>query len=283
MRNLTDQANSLYAALKDQLALTWQQPGPAFQNADAASMLCQDALQALKECFDRHPPCMAEEMINFFKAIKPLFVAEQLYYNKLYLVHTRWPPGGEEAEREYLRGWLLKGYRFFEEHKDFCIYYRSGRTDHDAYYFVPGKRAAWQIPPDGFWNVTDSFTSGYDMIAGRILANERLQEYLEEQLAAVVHEKYSSNAPAIGKRQVPWTGNITDLVELLYAIDESGNCKNGNATLVTIAAALEDAFMVNLGNFARIWVNIRSRKTGNPSFMERLLAYFKRRYDRDDK
>src|SRR4051812_35713119 len=110
MKTLSHRALQIFAVLKEQTTLAWQQPGPAYQNAGAAAMCCQQSLQTLKEAFDSHPPRTTAEKISFFKTIKPLFVAEQLYYNKLYLLHARWPPGSEEKQKEYLRCQLHEVY-----------------------------------------------------------------------------------------------------------------------------------------------------------------------------
>ena len=280
MKNLANQARQLYAGLKEQLAHAWQQPGPAFQNADAASMLCQDAFLALRECFNRHTPCTEEEKIDFFKNVKPLFIAEHLYYNKLYVLYVNWQSGDEEWQRGYLRGWLRRIYHFFEEHKDFCTYYRTGYTDRDTCYFIPGRRSARMMPPDHYFDITDSFTSGYDMLAGTMLANERLQEHLLDKLENI----RECGSIRRGRKHIflPWSGTKVALIELIYALDSAQVIKNGKSYLKEIVEASEDFFQIDLGKYSDVLGDIRARKLNVTRFLDELKAALLRRLNEKD-
>jgi hypothetical protein len=56
------------------------------------------------------------------------------------------------------------------------------------------------------------------------------------------------NASSFPKVKLTWTGNKTDLIELIYALDMEGSFNDGKVPLTQIAAYFERVFNIDLGN-----------------------------------
>ena len=102
MKSLSHQAQHLYATLKEQLSLLDEQYSSFIPHTRAAIALCRQALLALKEAFSQYSFTGPAEEIEFFKSVKPPFLAELVYYKQLYVHHTRLPSGSIERQQQYL-------------------------------------------------------------------------------------------------------------------------------------------------------------------------------------
>ncbi len=282
MSQLTSQAGQLFTQLKEQLALTAQLPQSLLTRTATAITHCQNALQKLKEMVTAIPFSGPGEEIDFFKTIKPPFMAELFFYTRIYQLHLRWPVCSTQMQQEYLRNALLQVQQFFDENREFYIYCRSGHTDRHEQYFMRQHPHTPILPPGIYFASTDPFTTGYDLLLAHLLVNDQLKEYLEEQLDSLALEMLPPFHHNDSRPLLKWTDDIIGLVELAYTLVEKGCCNDGKATLVQVIAALGKAFNTDLKGYRRYWIDIRRRKTGKPSFMEKLLQYFKRRLDRPD-
>ena len=67
-----------------------------------------------------------------------------------------------------------------------------------------------------------------------------------------------------------WTGNKTDLIELIYALHSSGAVNSGTADIKEMASACEQMFNIDLGDYYRTFLEIRSRKMNQTKFIDKL-------------
>ena len=67
-----------------------------------------------------------------------------------------------------------------------------------------------------------------------------------------------------------WTSSKTALTELIYALHHSRSINNGNADIKEIASVLQKVFHFDLGNFYKIFSEIKSRKTDRTKFLDNL-------------
>jgi len=78
---------------------------------------------------------------------------------------------------------------------------------------------------------------------------------------------------------IVWTGNKTDLVELIYALHLAGVFNNGKADVKLIATCLQQVFNIDLGNYYDLFQNIRMRKTGQLKFLDNMKAMLMKKMD----
>ena len=72
------------------------------------------------------------------------------------------------------------------------------------------------------------------------------------------------------------------LVELLYALQSAGSCNNGDIDLKQLANHFEHLFNIDLGNYYRIFQEMRIRKMNRTTFLDQLKARLIQRMDETD-
>ncbi|KAH0536071.1 hypothetical protein FGG08_007020 [Glutinoglossum americanum] len=282
MSNLTDRSGRLFTSMNEQLAQINKLRESPLNCAQKAVVVCNKTIKDLNEMVQNTPFTDKEEEINFFKAIKPRFTAELVYYAKLYQVHLHWPLGDENVHREYLRKTMRQFQQFFEDNFDFFIYWRTGSTDQDEAYFLRNDGSAYRVLPLPLYIKGDQCSTGYDLLVACILAFERLVDYLKEHLSPAQPPRPPQLSAAALQVLLNWTAEKVDFVELCYSLAESGALNNGEATLHDIFTMLGATFNIHIKDYARKWIDIRARKSDKPSFIEKLVGFFKKARDKSD-
>ena len=67
-----------------------------------------------------------------------------------------------------------------------------------------------------------------------------------------------------------WSDSKVALVELIYALNAAGSINNGKSELKQIVQLFEKMFAIELGNYARVFAEIRTRKSGTSNFINHL-------------
>ena len=80
-----------------------------------------------------------------------------------------------------------------------------------------------------------------------------------------------------------WTGTSVDLVEIVYALCESGCINNGNVTMKEMFISFEKMFSIKLKDFSSLYSSIKRRKSDSRTyFLELLTRKFNNRLIRED-
>ncbi len=204
-----------------------------------------------------------QEEIHFFKHIKPRFIAKLIYYNSIYKIETKKPYGGDKIIKKYLNLELSKIKRYFDSNLEFYKYYRTNSIYLDAKYFVRGKHDI-KLNLDTFYFEADhTFATSHDYKVAKIIANDLIQVYLEDQL-------YSNQKKLSDKSELNWTGSKTALIELVYALHSQCVFDNGNTDIKVIAKVFEGMFNIDLGDFYHTYLELRSRKNNRTKFLDAL-------------
>ncbi|PZP42872.1 MAG: tetracycline regulation of excision, RteC, partial [Pseudopedobacter saltans] len=121
------------------------------------------------------------------------------------------------------------------------------------------------VPLDTHYFEADhSFSTSHDYKVAKIIANDLIQVYLEDQLYHNSQKKEISN-PALN-----WTGSKTALIELIYALYSQGVINNGNADIKEIVKISESVFNIDLGDFYHTFMELKSRKINRTKFIDGL-------------
>lgn len=224
-----------------------------------------------------------QEEINFFKELKPQFTSKLIYYNSLYKIETKKPFGSSRIMKKYYNNELDKLKRYFDNNLDFYKYYRTGSCYLDYKYFVRGKFDI-KLSLDNYYFETDlNFTTSHDFKIAKILANDLLQLYLENQLVTLEHKEDKTKSQRNPNAKLTWTGSKVSLTELIYALQSEGIFNNGTADLKNIAEYFEEIFNIDLGQYRRTFLEIRLRKDNRAKFISSLQEkLIKRMEDTDD-
>ncbi len=79
-----------------------------------------------------------------------------------------------------------------------------------------------------------------------------------------------------------WTGSKVALIELLYALHTEGVFNNGAADLKDIVEYVENVFNIDLGQYRRVFLEIRSRKSDKTKFIMALNKVLLKRMENTD-
>lgn len=216
------------------------------------------------------------EEIHFFKYQKPTIVSKLIYYNAIYKIETK-KPYGSKPIKKYLNDELRKLKRYFDNNLEFYKYYRTNNSFIDDKLFVRGKYDI-KLSLDTFYFEADhSFSTSHDYKVAKIIANDLIQVYLEDQLHNTAYRDKSTDLPKLN-----WTGSKTAMIELIYALYSQGVFDNGNADIKVIAKTFERTFNLDLGDFYHTFMELKSRKINSTKFLDSLRDALIRKMDEQD-
>ena len=121
------------------------------------------------------------EEIKFFKHQKPAIVSKLIYYNAIYKIETK-KPYGTKPIRKYLNEEVRKLKRYFDNNLEFYKYYRTNNTFIDDKLFVRGKHDIKLSLDTVYFEADHRFSTSHDYKAAKIIANDLIQVYIEDQL-----------------------------------------------------------------------------------------------------
>lgn len=83
-------------------------------------------------------------------------------------------------------------------------------------------------------------------------------------------------------RKYRWTADISNLVELAYAISEAGSVNNGEVEITDFVRFLGEIFGINIRRCSDFYYKMRTRSGSRTAFLSRLIKLLEARMDRDD-
>lgn len=237
-----------------------------------AIALCKKALGILRKYLFNYFFGSLEEEINFFKHIKPLFYSKYIYYISIYNYHIKFPTGSDEIVKTYIASQLEELKHFFDRNQSFYQYYRSDSDHLDSFYFTRSNYDVYTELED--FQGDELFSTSHDYKISKIIANEQFQEFLLMKCKGVDGGCIqNSDSPVI------WTGNQTDLIELLYALVESGCLNNGNIQIKTAILYFQSIFQVDLKYYYHKYTDITNRKKQRTVFLDKLKVSLEKKID----
>ena len=114
------------------------------------------------------------------------------------------------------------------------------------------------------------------------MANDLIQIYLEGEIYKIEKKAVQHLKSDIGIGNQKWTGSKVALVELIYALHAESVFNNGASDLKEITAFFEKALDVDLGQFHRVFLEMRMRKSDRTKFLNSLKDTLVRRMDEVD-
>ncbi|MDY0088747.1 MAG: RteC domain-containing protein [Flavobacteriaceae bacterium] len=268
--------------LNDQLNFIDLEIDNRIKKCEKAIEVIMLSINNLKKTVIKHGFKTDTEEIHFFKEIKPQFTSKLIYYNMIYKIERKKPNGGSRILKKYYNNELLKLKAFFDNELEFYQYYRSGNSYLDYKYFIRGKFDI-KLALDSYYFETDtSFATSHDFKVARILANDLIQLYIENQLIMIDNKDTSEKSQRKPNVKMTWTGSKVALTELLYALHSEGMFNNGAADLKEIAEYFEYVFDIDLGQYRRVFHEIRARKSDRTRFITALNQTLLKRMENSD-
>lgn len=271
LNHLNEQLNFIDLEIDDQI-----------KKCEQAITIILKSINELKKTTTKTNFKTESEEIQFFKEIKPQFTSKLIYFNRVYKIEMKKPNGGNRILKKYYNNELLKLKAFFDNELEFYQYFRSSSTYLDYKYFLRGKFDI-KLALDSYYFETDtSFATSHDFKVATILANDLIQLYLENQLLMLENNEYSEKSQRKPNVKMTWTGSKVALVELMYALHTEGVFNNGAADLKEIAEYFEYIFDIDLGQYRRVFLEIRARKSDKTKFVTTLNDHLLKRMEDSD-
>ena len=271
LNNLNEQLNFIDLEIDDQI-----------KKCEQAITVILKSINDLKKAATKTNFKSKSEEIQFFKEIKPQFTSKLIYFNRVYKIEMKKPNGGNKILKKYYNNELLKLKAFFDNELEFYQYFRSGSTYLDYKYFLRGEFDI-KLALDSYYFESDmSFATSHDFKVATILANDLIELYLENQLLMLENNENSEKSQRKPNVKLTWTGSKVALIELIYALHTEGVFNNGAADLKDIAEYFEHTFEIDLGQYRRVFLEIRARKSDRTKFLTTLNDSLQKRMENSD-
>ena len=275
--------NNLLTNLNDQLSFIDLE-------IDNQSIRCENAIEIILKTIKSLRIILSKtkfktdaEEIKFFKEIKPQFTSKLIYYNTIFKIEMKRPNGGNRIVKKYYNNELVKLKAFFDNELEFYKYYRSGSTYLDHKYFLRSKFDIKMSLSSYYFEADTNFSTSHDYKVAKILANDLIQLYLENNLVLIGNKDNGEKSQRKPNLKMIWTSPKVALIELVYALHTEGVFNNGAADLKDIAEYFEHIFEIDLGQYRRTFLEIRTRKADRAKFLTTLnKGLLKRMEDTDE-
>jgi len=261
-------SESLMTELEAQLKTIHSETEEPMLYAEQAIKILIPSFEKLKTEFLKYTFEKKAEEINFFREIKPQFAAKLIYYNEIYNIETGKPFGTKKTIRKHYNTELIKLQTFFKENAEFYKYFKTGNQSLDNKYFIRGKHDLRHTLDSFYFQADQRFSTTHDYKVARILANDKIKTYLENEISKL--EQKPNNVNTTNTKTQKWTGSKVALIELIYALHTEGVFNNGTSELKEVTSFFESTFNVDLGQFNRTFLEIRSRKSERTKFLNTL-------------
>lgn len=278
---LKETAEQLVKELINQMEELYQSINNPMQWAEMGLVIAMQKMEVLKSTFCSLKNLNKQEEIAFFKNSKPLLSSQLIYFNEIYAMELKKPIGNNKTIRKYYQSELAKITAFFETNLEFYTYYRSGTTTNDERYFLrqqPNK----QLVESYYFQMDNQFATSHDFKVAQIIAQEEIKKYIDRQLSNLKSQTAEPHEKSRKQFTQQWTAPKVALVELVYALHNMGVFNNGQSTLKTTMDFIEAVFQTDLGQYHRIYLEIRSRKTDRTKFINSLKENLILRMDTAD-
>ena len=275
---MIDYCQTIISELDDRINELTYEPSNSLVSYENAIGLVLQKLEEIKKYIKKNGFKDDEEEILFFKQLKPQLVSKLIYFNSIYKIETKRPRGGDKTIKKYLNVELSKIKRYFDANLEFYKYYRTNSTHLDNKFFLRGKHDIKLSLDTYYFEADHNFATSHDYKVAKIIANDLIQVYLEDQLSNNNQRKLLETPP------LNWTGSKTSLIELIYSLHSQGSIDNGNADIKIIAKTFENIFNIDLGDFYHSYLELKGRKINRTKFLDSLRdALIKRMDEQDEK
>lgn len=237
-------------------------------------------LKKLKEYIVDYEFVDKADEINFFKIVKPKFLSK-LIYRKAFKIQSRLPFSSIEDEKNFYLKELDKINLYQKNNSEFLSYYRANSTYFDEAYFMRKEPDQWILLNFDNFETDLEFNTFYGLKISNFIAFQLLSIFIKESLnkLEISDEFQNKFDPDILK--LKWTASASKvaLIELLYALQSSGSFNNGSIDLKSLAVTIESLFDIDLGNYYRVFQEIRLRKQSRTIFLDQLKEQLIKRMD----
>ncbi|MFD2562929.1 RteC domain-containing protein [Aquimarina rubra] len=239
--------------------------------ANQIIILARNILSTFKKYIQSNEFKKVEAEIHFFKHTKQIPLTPLIYYSEIRSFELQFPKVNRKTQEKFVGIKMRKLNRFFSHNLDFVQYVDNGLKHFDLQFYTRNFIDFYHITSSDFYFQDPEFTTPRDMLLGKVKANKMLVQYLQKRLEQPKNGQVNgyhngTNTP------LKWTASKTGLTELIYALHCNRVINNGNVEIKEIVASLQKVIQFDLGDFYKIYSEIKSRKISRTKFLDDLSA-----------
>jgi len=222
-----------------------------------------------------------EQEVSFFKSVKPRFYSMMVLAAERYGFEVSRPARRGKGTAKFYASQLDYIDRFFTQHGFLYQYYKMGATELDHVYFVR------RVEPTGLVGVgmpplDPSFSTIGDYLFSKFMALERLLDVVVAEMevpslagSGVIRSKKG--------KELRWTGDSCNLIELIYGVFDCRQVNNGEVDLSDLMDVFEQCFQINLSRYFRRFTEIKRRKSMSKTrFIDEMARVVNKRIEDGD-
>lgn len=272
-------SENLFAQLEEQIKETDSITNPLEQLKNGLTHV-QTALARLKLELAKSGFADQQEEISFFKIGKPRIYSLLIFVTERYAIENSMPLLGKEQQLAHLESQLIFINRFFRQNEFLYQYFHLNATDLDDRYFTRDGNARIV----GFAEVPDvdpSFSTVADYLFSKFMGYERLQDFVKQEIQ--MRTGTENGLPKKMEKELKWTGDAVNAVELVYGIYETGQVNQGSASLTELMDFFGQVFHVNISGYFKRFADIKRRKSMSKTrFLDDMQKQVAKRIEESD-
>lgn len=241
----------------------------------------RSSLDRLREMVTKDGFSSQAQEISFFKSVKPRFYSQLVLSAERYGLESLRPLRAGKGMDAFYGRQLDHISRFFDQHAFLYQYYRMGASELDGLYFVRGAEIPGMVLGD-LPALDPAFCTLGDYLFSKFSALEQLREIVLAQMqvpslagTGVVRSKKG--------RELRWTGDSCNLIELVYGIFDCKQVNDGEVDLSDLMDVFEQCFQINLSRYFRRFTEIKRRKSMSKTrFLDEMARMVNKRIEDGD-
>ena len=240
-----------------------------FEEVETGMYYCRKTINKLRKRFLSIELLSPDQECYFFKTIKPIPAGYMIYFISLADFELNRPQTSNRKVKKYIQEKIASYQEYFVEHRTFYKYLERRRTDRDSEYFLRSNgKVKFHLDAVHFC-IDQNFSTSHDYITAKIFAHKLLISRLRKELFKLKNTS-RLNSFLSTTASLQWTANKVDLIELIYALHAVKSINNGQVEIKDIASIVQEAFNIELGDYYRTFIEIRSRKIHPTKFLDNL-------------
>lgn len=240
-----------------------------FEEVETGMYYCRKTINKLRKRFLSIELLSPDQECYFFKTIKPIPAGYMIYFISLADFELNRPQTSKRRVKKYIQEKIACYQEYFIEHRTFYKYLERRRTDRDSEYFLRSNGKVKFHLDAVHYCIDQNFSTSHDYITAKIFAHKLLISRLRKELFKLKNTS-RLNTFLTTTSPLQWTANKVDLIELIYALHAVNSINNGQVEIKDIASIVQEVFNVELGDYYRTFIEIRSRKINPTKFLDNL-------------
>ncbi|MEO6520557.1 MAG: RteC domain-containing protein [Mucilaginibacter sp.] len=253
-------------------------PAGRFQ---ATLAVIRKSLSFLSDHLLEHPLASAEEEIGYGKVLLPKFYAWYIYQQEWYALLSALPVATPKKVRAFWLDELRTVSRFPSRYALHHAYFKMGGTELDEVLFVRGAEVTDSSLVPEIPEYDPIFPTSCGYLFAKFRAYEMLCAAIVEILAGTPQLVHAPASARKRSREMRWTGDAINLVELGFGIYDTRQLNDGNASLTEIFEWMEEVLHIRIGRPARRFEELEGRKKISPTdYLDRMRHGINLRIDK---